>query len=413
MNLRFRLMLLVGCAGLCFAPITGQTPFASGLHAQSIDDPNPADDDDDVADNDHDDGITNDDLVETVPDITTEAQWSDPPENVDEQKAAQVDDPNYVQNCADKAACQATLDYVNDQMAALLKGYGEHSTKRRKESGASRSRKLGKTTEYRVNEGQLLELVKSKPGPNDPLLWSEVTKVIPRAQSDRLMGSFRVFRMKNDNTLAFVQGETDSDKFLMAINETTHLATDLREQYLTVVHEFMHMIVLKEFVGGDFHDENPTERARDLSSVAGILQSIFGILAGNEQQEAAPDDEAVANAAVTQCSGVVDDGGCYPEGTIFNNFTRKFWSASDLREHENEDFYDKNKSRFVTEYATKSPHEDISETFSYWVIAEGKGKSIASAKQRFFGRYPQLVALKNHIRRTVIAEILSAQPAKT
>jgi urease alpha subunit len=45
-------------------------------------------------------------------------------------------------------------------------------------------------------------------------------------------------------------------------------------------------------------------------------------------------------------------------------------------------------------------------------IAEGKGKTVAYAKRRFFGRFPQLVALKDHIRRAVIADILKSRPAE-
>ena len=60
-------------------------------------------------------------------------------------------------------------------------------------------------------------------------------------------------------------------------------------------------------------------------------------------------------------------------------------------------------------FRSTTPHEDMSESFSYWVIAEGKGKTVSDAKQRFFGRYPKLVALKEHIRRAVIADILKAQ----
>ena len=379
--------------------------------AQSIENPITEDEDDDedeAAEQDED--VTNDDQEEADPDEAIEAQWSDDPETVDEQKAEAVDADDYLQKCADKAECQETLNYVESQLNQLLNGYGSRSTRKRKEMGPSRSRKIRGTTKYRVLQGQKLELVERRPGPNDPLLWSQVTRVVPRPQSDRLFGSFYVFRKRKDDTLAYVQGEQDSERFIMGINEPNHLSTDLREQYLTVVHEFMHMIVLNQFVGGDFYDQNETRRSRDLSSVGGILKSIFGILNEDEEEVEPTDEEEVANEAVTTCSGVVDDGGCFPDGTLFNAFTRKFWTKEDLQNNNDEDFYAKNKSRFVTEYATSSPHEDMSESFSYWVIAEGKGKTVADAKQRFFGRYPQLVALKEHIRRTVIAEILKSQP---
>ena len=107
----------------------------------------------------------------------------------------------------------------------------------------------------------------------------------------------------------------------------------------------------------------------------------------------------------------MDENGCFPKGSLFYEFTSRFWTKSDLQNNQKEGFYDKNAERFVTEYATASPHEDVSESFSWWVINEGKGKTVADAKQRFFGRYPQLVALKAQIRRAVIAEILKAEEA--
>ena len=413
MSMRNKLILLAGGASLCFLPIATPWQVGASLHAQSVDNPIIEDDDEEDEATEQDGDVTNDDMDEADPDDATEAQWSDAPETEDEREAEQVDADDYIAKCADKAECQETLNYVESQLNQLLTGYGSRSTRKRKELGPSRSRKIRGTTKYRVLPGQRLELIARKPGPNDRLLWSQVTRVVPRPQSDKLMGSFHVFRKRKDDTLAYVQGEPDSERFLMGINEPNHLGTDLREQYLTVVHEFMHMIVLNQFVGGDFYDQNETRRSRDLSSVGGILKSIFGLTSEEDEEEESTDEEEVANEAVTACSGVVDDGGCYPDGTLFNAFTRKFWTKDDLQNNGDEDFYAKNKSRFVTEYATSSPHEDMSESFSYWVIAEGKGKTVADAKQRFFGRYPQLVALKEHIRRTVIAEILKSQPKPT
>ncbi len=402
--------LLCGAAML-LSPVLGITPFVGTLHAQAVDDPiTQVDDEPD----DQDDDVTNDDQVEAEPDTAVEAQWSDAPEDTNEVKAEQVDADDYIQKCQDKRVCQATLDYVNQQLSATLKGYGSHSTRRNKEKGPSRTRPLTGATNYRVLQGQQLELVSRRAGPNDPFLWSEVTRVVPRPQSDRLMGSFQVYRKRKDDLLAFVQGEQDSDKFLMAINEPNHLGTDLREQYLTVVHEFMHMIVLNQFVGDQVYDQNPNGKGVTLGNVANILKSVFGADSPTTQRaadtEQQPSDDTAETETAVACTGVADDGGCYPEGTIFNAFVRRFWSKSDLQHNKDDDFYDKNESRFVTQYATTSPHEDISESFSYWVIAEGKGKTVADAKQRFFGRYPQFVALKEHIRRAVIAEILKSQP---
>ena len=343
---------------------------------------------------------------EVEPDAETVAQWSDPPATVYEVRAVQVDADDYVKTCADKPACQKVVTFVGAQLSSLLTDYRQRSNRFRKEAGPSLGRSLKGTTKYRVLTGQQLELVANRPGPNDAAIWTAVTRVIPRPQSDRYVSRFHVFRKRGDSTLAFVEGDTESEKFILGINEPQHLGTDLREQYLTIAHEFMHMYVFEQFVGPDSFDENEKAKAKGIFSLENILNALFG---QDKAQPAAV--QASASQVAIQCDGIVDENGCFPKGSLFYDFTSRFWTKSDLQNNQKEGFYDKNAERFVTEYATSSPHEDISESFSWWVINEGKGKTVADAKQRFFGRYPQLVALKAQIRRAVIAEILKAEEA--
>ena len=364
---------------------------------------------DEGAADDQDGDVTDDNVEETKPDAADEQTWSDPAANANERRAEQVDADDYVQKCVDKAACQATLNYVESQLAALLQAHFNRPVKRNKSKGKLTTSNISK---YNVLPGQELERFAGKQGPNDLLLWSQVAQVLPTTQTDKYIGNFYVFRKRKDSVLAYVQGIDESPKFILGVNEPNHLATDLREQYLTVVHEFMHMVVMNQFVGPQIYDESAKGLLSDLRSVVGVLQSIFGVEDKAVQSQAQPnepsDDQSETPAAAIACDGIAEDDGCYPKGSLYNEFARKFWTKADLQAERNSDFYESNKSRFVTEYAITNPHEDMSESFSYWVIAEGKGKTVADAKQRFFGRYPKLVALKDHIRRAVIADILAS-----
>ena len=427
MMLRKKLALICGAAAIALTWAPAPYGVIRAAHAQEtaangdepVDEPSdepvdaPADDlalDDEGAVDDQDGDVTDDNIAEAKPDAADEQTWSDPAANANERRAEQVDADDYIQKCADKAACQATLNFVNAQLTALLQAHSNRPVRRNKSTGKPKRSNISK---YNVLPGQELERFAGKQGPNDLLLWSQVTQVLPTTQTDKYIGNFYVYRDRKDSILAYTQGVDGSTKFILGENEPNHLATDLREQYLTVVHEFMHMVVMNQFVGPQIYDESAKGLLSDLRSVVGVLQSIFGPEADAAQSQnpsnETSDDQSETVAAAIACDGIAEDDGCYPKGSLYNEFTRKFWTKADLQAERDSDFYESNKSRFVTEYAVTNPHEDMSESFSYWVIAEGKGKTVSDAKQRFFGRYPKLVALKDHIRRAVIADILASR----
>ena len=416
MTLHKKLTLICSAAAIALSLTPAPLGLMRSANAQEVadnedepDDDNSVLEDEGVADN-QDGDVTDDNIEEAKPDAADEQTWSDPADNANETRAEQVDADDYVQKCADKAACQATLNYVESQLAALLLAHANRPVIRSKSKLKITRSNISK---YTVLPGQKLERFAGKQGPNDLLLWNQVTQVLPTPQTDKYIGSFYVFRKSKEDTLAYTQGVDGSEQFILGVNEPNHLATDLREQYLTVVHEFMHMVVMNQFVGPQIYDESAKGLLSDLRSVAGVLQSIFGVEDKAVQSQAQPnepsDDQSETPAAAIACDGIAEDDGCYPKGSLYNEFARKFWTKADLQAERNSDFYESNKSRFVTEYAITNPHEDMSESFSYWVIAEGKGKTVSDAKQRFFGRYPKLVALKDHIRRAVIADILASR----
>lgn len=310
--------------------------------------------------------------LDAQPDEETIENWSDPPDDEYELLAQMVDDDNYLKNCANKSECQATIDYVESELKDLLLNYKKHSKFHRNGHIHSKALSLNQAARrYRVLLGQKLQLLSKRAGANDNMIWSEIVQIIPQEQSDRLLNSFMIINKKNDDTLAYVENEQDSPKFLMAVNEPMHLGTDKQERSLTIVHEFMHMLVLEQST---------------------ILDT--------------------ENNSKPSCNGTIDEDFCFKKDTIYNSFIKIFWTKEDLLNYAKADFYEKNQNRFVTEYAATSPHEDISESFAYWVISDTKSRTIIGEKQSFFGKYSNLVALKAHIRRAIIADILRER-AKT
>lgn len=425
MKLRLRTALIAGVVAIGLSTIPAPFGLLHPIAAQAnADDSNDEDEDDlDITDqgssDDQDGDLTDDDQIEVEPAQAVEAQWTDQAANLDERRAEEVDADDYLAKCRDKAVCRATLKSVEEQLQQMLRNHSQHppSHQRAVMRTSGKAGKVAKITKYRVVEGQTLERVAGKPGTQDPQLWGQVTQTLPRPQIANYFGSFWVGH-KRDNKegfLAFVRGEDDSDKFLMNINEVNHLETDVREQYLTIVHEFTHMLDFRQAVGQQAYDQSSKGRisSEDLRSVKDALQSIFG---SSKDEGAVPaesgqqDDEATDTQEVACEGGVRDDDSCFPADSLYAKFTKRFWTRADLEaSRDSASYINRNASRYVTEYAMTNPHEDIAESFSYWVIAEGKGNTVADAKQRFFGRFPQLVALKDHVRRAVIADILKSQ----
>lgn len=304
--------------------------------------------------------------IDAQPDEETIENWSDPPDDEYELLAQMVDDDNYLKNCANKSECQATIDYIDSELKDLLLNYKKHSKFHRNGHIHSKALLLNQAARrYRVLLGQKLQLLSKRSGANDNMIWSEIVQIIPQEQSDRILNSFMIINKKNDDTLAYVENEEDSPKFLMAVNEPMHLGTDKLERDLTIVHEFMHMLVLEQAKNIDYNDNSKPI-----------------------------------------CNGTIDEDFCFKNNSIYHSFITNFWTKSDLANYNNSNFYEKNQNRFVTEYAASSPHEDISESFAYWVISDKISKDIIGDKQSFFGKYSNLVALKAHIRRAIIADIL-------
>ena len=111
------------------------------------------------------------------------------------------------------------------------------------------------------------------------------------------------------------------------------------------------------------------------------------------------------------CSSYFSNEGCSKSDSYMNQFYQRFWgdiysewSQIDqiddmgLYYEKMNEFYKNHEDRFVSEYASTNPGEDIAETWAYFVLVpKSTGNTIAVQKVLFFYVYPELVQLRVQI----------------
>jgi hypothetical protein len=105
--------------------------------------------------------------------------------------------------------------------------------------------------------------------------------------------------------------------------------------------------------------------------------------------------------------GLALDEGTLRKDAFLNRFYESFWQkaypdrGTETRsDAEGSALYAQAPNSFVSEYAATGPLEDFAESFSSFVIgAKKEGDSIAARKILFFYGYPELVALRNEMRK--------------
>lgn len=111
------------------------------------------------------------------------------------------------------------------------------------------------------------------------------------------------------------------------------------------------------------------------------------------------------NVSSAACSTFHTGEGCSTNNSYINGFFQNYWT--DIYEENkniNTDeeyyaFYEKYKSRFVSEYAATNPGEDIAETFAVFVATDlPTGNSVADQKVRFLYEFDELVTMRQRIR---------------
>lgn len=118
-------------------------------------------------------------------------------------------------------------------------------------------------------------------------------------------------------------------------------------------------------------------------------------------------DEQVAAGNEGNCSTFHTGEGCSFRESYINELYELGWKdiyqefQNVESEAQREAFYNKYQDRFVTEYAATNPGEDVAEVFAVFVTQDDQptGNSIADQKVRLMYNYPELVDLRNSIRK--------------
>ncbi len=225
---------------------------------------------------------------------------------------------------------------------------------------------------YTISRALDLELIENhEPDESERFkaIWQHITELLPHSEYLSSLNEFQIASDGIGETLAFVaQDETDQAQWLIAFDSDDFTTADDPEFVHTVIHEFSHLIFLH-----------------------------------TRQLNAQPEN---------QCQTLFIDEGCSEEHSFLFHFYQRFWTSV-IDEHRqaeqalqdgDEDsalikFYQKETSRFVSEYAATDPIEDIAESFTYFVLTQRPtGHSIAEQKILFFYQYKNLLTIRHHIR---------------
>jgi hypothetical protein len=105
------------------------------------------------------------------------------------------------------------------------------------------------------------------------------------------------------------------------------------------------------------------------------------------------------------CPNYETDEWCTKATAYLNNFVKRFWWKAKTAT------YDENK--FVTEYATTNPEEDIAESFAFFVLwSNFSNTTVKDQKLNFFNSYPELLKIREEMRSVLASEIIRARKGK-
>lgn len=211
---------------------------------------------------------------------------------------------------------------------------------------------------------------------NHEQLWSFFTSLIPLSARPQLV-EFELFVDPNDDTEAFVApiNNNDLSAWEIGYNMSSVWTSTFEFQQSRVaynsIHEFAHVLTLDN---------------RQIN-VGGTEEGCDQFFAGE---------------------------GCSMAASYINQFFQNYWTdiydESQSFEVDDDDaffaFYDKYSDRFVTEYASTNPGEDIAESFTSFVLKDRPSNDIIkNQKINFFYDFEELVELRTQIRSNIDFEI--------
>lgn len=203
--------------------------------------------------------------------------------------------------------------------------------------------------------------------------WKTFATIIPAGQREDFK-LYSVFDNADDGTAAFVvQDNDDHVKWNLAINLPAVYEGEekiTKEGIATLVHEFTHVLTLNKW----------QMRYLPQTQDEGIIQRFEENCATNFVQE-----------------------GCLNETAYLDDFIDTFWTDKAVLKKAQQDgesaYTDATADNFITEYAGTNPGEDISESFTYFVLnVKPTGNKISDQKLNFFYNYKELESLRKQIR---------------
>ncbi len=257
--------------------------------------------------------------------------------------------------CKTELECKTTQDAIEAELSGWtdsLEGAGRDAPTGTQDSTQANTKVL-----YSVSRGEKLIRKSGTDTSEYQNLWREVADLSPDTLSDTFIEEFEVYEDPGSDVIAFVSDDDGNGRWKMSINLPTHKLSDLKWQKATFIHELSHIITL-----------NATQ-----------FMSPTGACANYETEE-----------------------GCTQRGAYLNSFVKKFWWTAKTAT------YDGNK--FVSEYATSSPEEDIAESFTFFVLgSDFSDANIREQKMNFWNTYPEIVKIRTEMRAVLASEIIRAR----
>lgn len=211
-------------------------------------------------------------------------------------------------------------------------------------------------------------------------IWEYYAALIPADRRNNIV-QYSIFTDGVDNTLAMVS-QTTTDPYTWALQVDIADTANYYSLTYTLIHEYGHLLTL----GPD--QVTPSE-------------AVF-----ND-----PENVDILNEEANACPDYFPGEGCSMPDSYINAFYNEFWTEiadenMEISYEEDPDvnqelltaFYEKYQDQFVTEYAATNPEEDITESWTFFVLNDKPaGDSIAEQKVLFFYNYPELVELRSVI----------------
>lgn len=211
-------------------------------------------------------------------------------------------------------------------------------------------------------------------------VWEYFASLIPE-QNRQMITNYSVLTDGKDNILAAV-AQTRADPRHWVLEVDIADASDYGNLTFTMIHEFGHILSLNA-------DQVPPD------------MNVFNN----------PGNKDIYQQEASQCSGYFSGEGCSKPDSYMNQFFQRFWGDiypewSQIDQIDDmgvyyqklDEFYKNHEDRFVSEYASTNPGEDIAETWAHFVLApKPTGNTVADKKVLFFYEQPELVQLRAEI----------------